>query len=1008
MNTRGRRVLNLYHAAVLVFLAGACLSISGQVAQPVSALDSSQSAPAGGGGDSGAPIISPDGRYVLFASTAGNLLLTSSNTAIAAQPIPTLNVFLRDRTNGTTALVSANLTGTGGGNGDSIPVGLSTNAHYAAFESSASDLVPGDTNGVTDVFVRDLALGTNVLVSARTNGSVGNGESRSAAMTPDGRYVAFVSSATDLVAQDTNGISDVFVRDLQTGVTVLASPGARLVSASSSSESPALTPDCRYVAFYSTATNLAAGATNAQDVYVRDLTGGTTIWASAGARAAAVSALKTSKIICYNHAISADGKFVVYEASPTSDSSPIYPGLILRYSLDTGLTDLVHTNAAIEAATGGLDIRNLDMTPDGQRIVFVASTNGTSGATTCILLWDAATGVSTLVSGDLGGKVVTNATCDWPTIDPTGQFVAFNSSATNLTTNTLLGACHIYLRDLNAGTTALLDADTNGVGSFIGPLTVPCLSRDARFVAFECADGNLVPNDRNRNSDVVVRDLATGALELVSARHTTLASLTPNGSSMLSTWCVSADGRYVAFASDADNLVINDTNGFRDVFVRDQVNGTNFLVNAGTNGLAGDGLCFEPAISADGRFVAFTSQAGNLVAGDLNAASDVFVRDLQTGATTLVSANNISSGSGDAASYSPAIASGGRYVLFRSKATNLAPGSFSGGENLFLRDRQAGTNVALTTAGLSCAAMTPDGHFVAFASGGKLYVWDTGAVKLIYTNNTSSITCVAISSAGNRIAYWTGSSPISLFAKDLAAGTSWTISTNSPASHPGLRFSADNRFLAYAAMVNKTNQVYLYDFLATTNLLVSLGYNSTVPGNDSSDSPDLSSDGRFLAYRSAATNLVAIDTNGVPDIFLFDRQAGATTLLSASYLGSFAANNRSLCPVFSGDGQTLVFQTWASDLVGPDLNQASDVVACSIFHSGSIPLFYLTILNSPGQGPWLTWAAVPGKIYRVQFKTNLSDSWQELGGNVTIVGNQGYCQDVAPATARRFYRVVGQ
>jgi hypothetical protein len=146
----------------------------------------------------------------------------------------------------------------------------------------------------------------------------------------------------------------------------------------------------------------------------------------------------------------------------------------------------------------------------------------------------------------------------------------------------------------------------------------------------------------------------------------------------------------------------------------------------------------------------------------------------------------------------------------------------------------------------------------------------------------------------------------------------------------------------------------------------------------------------------------------VPDIFLFDRQAGATTLLSASYLGSFAANNRSLCPVFSGDGQTLVFQTWASDLVGPDFNQASDVVACSIFHSGSIPLFYLTILNSPGQGPWLTWAAVPGKIYRVQFKTNLSDSWQELGGNVTIVGNQGYCQDVAPATARRFYRVVGQ
>jgi Tol biopolymer transport system component len=827
-------------------------------------------------------------------------------------------------------------------------------------------------------------------------------------MTPDGRYVAFVSSATNLVAHDTNGIPDVFVRDLQTGVTVLASPGARLVSASSSSESPDLTPDGRYVAFYSTATNLAAGATNAQEIYVRDLTGGTTIWASTGARAAALSALKTSKIVCYNHAISADSKFVVYEASPTSDSSPIFPGLILRYSLDTGLTDLVHTNAAIEAATGGLDIRNLDMTPDGQRIVFVASTNGTSGATTCILVWDAATGTSSLVSGDLGGKVVTNATCDWPTIDPTGRFVAFSSTATNLTTNTLLGPCHLYLGDLSAGTTTLLDADSNGVGSFIGPLTAPCLSSDARFVAFECADGNLVPNDRNRNSDVIVRDLTTGTHELVSARHATLASLTPNGPSMLSTSCVSTDGRSVAFASDADNLVTNDTNSFRDVFVRDQVSGTNFLVSVGTNAFAGDGISFEPAMSADGRYVAFTSQAGNLVAGDLNATSDVFVRDLQTGVTTMVSVNNVSSGSGNAASYSPAIASGGRYVLFRSKATNLAPGSFSGAENLFLRDRQAGTNFALTTAGLSSAAMTPDGRFVAFVGSGKIYVWGTAAARNIYTNSTSVITNVAISSDGNRIAYWTGASPIRLFATDLAGGTSWTISSNPPASHPGMRFSADNRFLAYAAAVNKTNQVYLYDFLAATNISVSVGYNPAAPGNDSSDSPDISSDGRFVAYRSAANNLVPSDTNGVPDIFLFDRPAGATTLLSASYLGSFAANNRSLCPVFSGDGQTLVFQTWASDLVGADFNQTGDVVACSVFPSGSISLFYVTIFGSSSQGPWLTWPAVPGKSYRVQFKTNLSDTWQELGGNVTIVGNQGYCQDIAPATTRRFYRIVGQ
>ena len=107
------------------------------------------------------PVISPDGRYLLFASTACNLLLTTNGSPIEAPAIPTFNVYLRDRTNGTTVLVSANLAGTGGGNGDSIPVGLSTNGHYAVFESSASDLVAGDTNGVSDVFVRDLRIRHN-------------------------------------------------------------------------------------------------------------------------------------------------------------------------------------------------------------------------------------------------------------------------------------------------------------------------------------------------------------------------------------------------------------------------------------------------------------------------------------------------------------------------------------------------------------------------------------------------------------------------------------------------------------------------------------------------------------------------------------------------------------------------------------------------------------------------------------------------------------------------------
>ena len=199
--------------------------------------------------------MSVDGRFVLFASTADNLVLSNNGSGMPWR----MNVFLRDRTNGTTALVSVNLAGTGGGNGDSFPTGLSTDGRYALFESSASNLVAGDTNNANDIFVRDLITGTTTLVSVSINGGIGNGVSRSSVMTPDGRYVAFVSTATNLVAGDTNKIPDVFVRDLQAQTTTLASVGAVSTSASTptgSSEAPVITPDGRYVAFYSTASNL--------------------------------------------------------------------------------------------------------------------------------------------------------------------------------------------------------------------------------------------------------------------------------------------------------------------------------------------------------------------------------------------------------------------------------------------------------------------------------------------------------------------------------------------------------------------------------------------------------------------------------------------------------------------------------------------------------------------------------------------------------------------------------
>jgi Tol biopolymer transport system component len=973
--------------------------------QPVSLIGSGQEAPAGGNGDSVLPIISPEGRYVLFASTANNLVLTSSN-----RPIPTvvpakLNVFLRDRTNGTTRLVSADITGTSGGNGDSLPAAISTNGQFVLFESSASNLVWGDTNNTTDVFVRDLANDTTILVSAGTNGGSGNGGNRGAVMTPDGRYVAFVSAANNLVPGDTNRIPDVFVRDLQAGTTTLASVGAMSVNYNQgSSELPDITPDGRYVAFSSTATNLVPGVQTVGDIYVRDLIAGTTFWASTNARPVMQSVVGISNAVCYNHAISGDGRFVAFQANTNSSTATVTHGIVLRFNRQTGATDLVNTNANV--ATGAYeDIRSLDMTPDGRFLAFVANTNGASGATTCIYVWDAQSGSSQLASGTLSDTVPANSICQWPMIDANGRFVAFLSNATNLTTNTLVGEYHLYVRDLQLGVTTLVDEDPNGVASATSLLTAPRLSADGRFVAFECADANLVANDRNRDNDIFVRDLGGQATELISARHPSVPSATANGLSSLSALSVSSDGRFISFASEADNVVSHDTNQCRDVFVRDRVAGTNLLVSVATNGVhSGEGLSFDAAISADGRYVVFGSSAANLVAGDINNAQDVFVRDLQSGATLLVSVSTNGVDPGNQNSYLPAISADGRYVLFRSRASNLAPGAFSN-ENAFVRDLPSGVTHALTTNGVSAAAMTPDGHFVGVASQGKVYVWDSQTVTRIYTNTANTPSSIAISADGNRLVYVASGG---LSAVDRAANTNWLIASGLSFGHPGLRFSRDGRFLAYsttaakaAADTNGIYDVYICDFQTGTNLLVSHASDSTAALGGASDWPDISPDGRFVSYRSAATNLVANDANGSPDVFLYDRLTDVTSLLSASRFGNTTADNRSLAPAFSGDGRVLLFQSWGSDLTAQDFNHGSDVFAFDFLYAT------IVLRDTPGEGPTIHWPATPGQTYHVQYKEDLNaGDWHDLTGTVTIIGNTGFATDLAPAAGRRFYRVV--
>jgi Tol biopolymer transport system component len=717
----------------------------------------------------------------------------------------------------------------------------------------------------------------------------------------------------------------------------------------------------------------------------------------------------------YNHVISDDGQFVAYEANQRS-SGTAPQAVILRYHVADGVTDVIHTNAAGTAAGYEAVTRNLDMTPDGRFVAYVANATGNSGTNTSVNVWDAQNGTNIVASTDLSGSVPLTAVCDLPMLDSSGRFIAFTCTAA-LTTNAVIGnalsgPCHLYVRDLQANVPQLVDADPDGVGAMLAEATAPSLSADGRFVAFESRDTSLVANDRNHAYDVFLRDLWTNTVELVSVQHPSLPCWSANDVSVGSI-SVSADGSRVAFASDADNLVANDTNGWRDVFVHDLSSGTNLLVSAdASNQTSGIGFSSEPAISADGGWVAFSSSASNLVSGDANNAQDVFIRDLTAQRTELVSINKTGAGPGNAASYTPAVSATGRYVLFRSKATDLATGSYSG-TNLFLRDRQLGTNYALTTLGLTTSATTPDLRYIAFVASGSsaLYVWDSQAGHAIYTNYVGAGSPLGISPDGRRILYASGSQ---LKVLDRVANTHGVVNAAAASpyfpSHIGLQFSTNGQLVAYSMNVgtasSPTNAVYVCDLLRGSNLLVSRSFRPAQLAGGSSDSPAISPDGRFVAYRSLATNIVPAASNGVANLLLYDSLNGTNMLLTASRYGSVATLAPALSPTFSASGATIVFCSWAWDLAPNDFNAGADAFAYDL--SGLINAFAIQILPPAASGgSWtITWPVSAGRNYEVEYKDGLNDpEWHDLGSPITILGPQASATDPVLTTAR-FYRVL--
>ena len=1000
--------INMSHFRLCIsfwLVALTCCSFATAV-ELVSEPSTSYVAPAHGNGDSAQPIISRDGRFVLFASTANNLAVNGNGEPYFF-PHPSLfNVFLRDRNAGTTALASVDVADRAGASSAATPTGISTNGQFALFESAATNLVNGDTTNFTDVFVRDMVTRTTLLVSVATNGLSGRGSSADSVMTPDGRYVAFSSLANNLVPGDTNGISDVFVRDLQTGTTILASPGAQNTTAvvyTPGSDLPEITPDGRYVAFLSSATNLVAGITNVGEVYVRDLVNGTTVCVSTNAHQS------FSNAVSYSHRISADGQYVAFEASPSTANKA---GIIIRHNVQSGMDDLVSSNVS-PASIGYKLYQNLDMTPDGRFIAYVINV----GTGTGVMLWDAQSAVSTLISVSTnGGASTSGSVCDLPTIDETGNFVTFRSTSWNLTTNVaspFLGSRHIYRRDVQAGITKMIDVAVSGLMDEASPSVSPT----ARFVAYESPD---VPtaNEEILYSDVFLYDADNDATELISAHDANLTSRTSRTGNIRHGISASADGQFITYASTGNGIVVGYSNINTGIFLCDLINQTNALVSLTTNGTAtANGASTEAVISGNGRYVAFTSFATNLVNNDTNQLPDIFIRDLQSGTNSFVSANVAGNGSGSGSSSSPSISFDGRYVLF------------SNNTNIFLRDRTLGTNYALTSSLGRSASMTPDGRYIAcigFIPGGltaNIYIWDSQVAKRIYTNTASAVTNVCISTNGQWIAY-VAASQVRIV--NRIANTTLTASSFGKFGlRMGLKFSDDARFLVYAGVSTNVvtpttgpRRVYLFDSQTGANRLISERYASAEAASGDSDAPDISGDGRYVVYQSYARDIVPTDSNGEKDVFLYDQIKGTTTLLSVSRTRSDSAGYASLAPAFICDGQTIVFHSFASDITDNDFNEGDDIFTLKLLSTNSVSqtnaptLVFGQVLFAPGSGqpgssPALTWQTIDGASYQVVYKDELTDAtWQPLNGNVTIVGNQAQAIDFAPNPNHRFYRLV--
>lgn len=775
-------------------------------------------APLAPAGNSNGIQLSADGRFVLYQSGAQTLVPGFVDHNFSGTP----DVFLFDRDTGTNVLVSSAAgTSTETANDRSDPVALSPNGAWILIASAASDLVAGlaDGNGADDVYLYSRASGTNVLVS-RALGSptqTANDFALAHGVSDDGR-VLYSTDATNVRAAlvDTNADSDVFVFDPATGQSTLVThaPGAPNTTQNGGARGWAFSPDARFVAFETGATNVLAGVVdgnNQRDCYSIDLATDTTVLVSRSALAANV----TANGRCQSRAaVGSDGRYLAYLTSATN---------VLAGVVDANDRDDVY-------------------------------------------LFDRTTGTTALASHAAGIASTTaddQANLNAGSVSADGAWVTYTTRARNAIAdvNDLNGADDVLLYERDTGTSRLVTRSARAA-RVATPGVVFDATPNGRWLTFVSDQAIAGTADANATTDAFLYDRDNRRLALLSVRAGTTTDAA-NGAT--TPGAITPDGNWITLQSAATDLVAgtSDGNSAFDAFLRDRSTGTTTLLShaAGSATTTANDLSTPCAISDDHRYVVLLSHATNLVAGqsDANAGGDLFVLDLATGATTLAthataSATTAANEGSSCAGSSP----DGRWLVYRSGATNLVPGFVDAGntDNVYLYDRTSGTS-----------------QLVSHAAGSAT----TGA------NGSSDP--VAISTDGRWIAFDSRGT-------DLVAGTSDS---------------------------NGVDDVFLYDRIANASMLVSRnGSSAQVAASGASHAVAMSADGSRLLLRTDASDLLAgvNDLNGRSDAYVYDRGTGARTLVSRHVgMAGATADCASLPGALSADGNRVVFASNASDLV---------------------------------------------------------------------------------------------